>query len=193
MGKHSPLHTMIDESIDFLKRMARDEPEASTAVSFSYGYPIMSQIYRGMDFEMPYPETWRFTEEKQGEWVDSVTFESPDSAFIYIQRFGPGIATDEILQNAIDGMKREYDEIEQEDLDFDLGGDESYGCDLTFYLLDLLVVSRLLALQIDRHAFLIQFQAEDRDFDRLRDVVHAMLAKALQSIDAELNVAALPR
>ncbi len=153
----------------------------------------MTQIYRGMDFEMPYPETWRFTEEKQGEWVDSVTFESPDSAFIYIQRFGPGIATDEILQNAIDGMKREYDEIEQEDLDFDLGGDECFGCDLTFYLLDLLVVSRLLALQFGRSTFLIQFQAEDRDFDRLRDVVHAMLAKALQSIDADLNVAALPR
>lgn len=154
--------------------------------------PIMTLVYHGMDLEMPYPENWQFSEEKQGEWVDSVTFESPDSAFVFIQRFSGRESPDAVLQSAIDGMTQEYDEIEQEDLDFDLGEHESFGCDLSFYLLDLLVISRLLAVQLGRYTYLIQFQAEDRDFERLRIVVRAMLVKALESIDAQLDTSGLP-
>lgn len=150
------------------------------------------KTYEGMELILPYPENWTVSEERQGDWVDSVLLESPDSAFLSINRYPSSTATDEILERALQAMKAEYDSVESEDLAFDLGDGESFGCELRFYVLDLLVCSRLLSFQVEPFSYLVQVQAEDRDFDRLRPVVHAMLCRAIASLDEKIDVSELP-
>ncbi len=146
-----------------------------------------------MDLEFPYPESWSVSEDKQQEWVDAVLVESPDSAFLSINRYPKTDLPEEILEQACQAMANEYEEIEQEDLLFDLGDGDSFGVDLRFYVLDLIVVSRLLAFTIGRYSYLIQMQAEDRDFERLRSVFHAMVTKAIQSLDDQISIEELPQ
>ncbi len=153
----------------------------------------MLKSYQGMDLEIPYPDSWMVSEEKQNDWVDAVTLESPESSFLSINRYPKSDAPEEILDQACKAMSAEYEEVEQEDLAFDIGDSDSFGCDLRFYCLDLLVVSRLLAFRLGRHSYLVQMQAEDREFERLRPVFHAMLTKALQSLDPDVSLEELPR
>ncbi len=47
----------------------------------------MLKSYQGMDLEIPYPDSWMVSEEKQNDWVDAVTLESPESSFLSINRY----------------------------------------------------------------------------------------------------------
>lgn len=153
----------------------------------------MLKTYQGMELEIPYPDNWTVSEVEEEGWVESVLLESPDSSFVSINRYPKDVLPEEVLQQACDAMAAEYEDIEQEDLAFDIGDTDSFGCELRFYLLDLLVVSRLLAFTIGPYSYLVQLQAEDRDFERLRSVFHAMLTKTLQSLDATIDLAELPK
>lgn len=152
----------------------------------------MASIYQGMDLELPYPENWKLMEEREGEWTSGVTFETPGAAFLTIQRQSNEVKADEVLQTACDAMFEEYDEVEQEDLDFDVGEDESFGCDLHFYYLDLLICCRLLAFTIGNYSYLVQLQAEDKEFQQLRLVLQGMLGTAFQSKVDGLQITDFP-
>lgn len=149
--------------------------------------------YEGLGLSLPYPENWKVTEEKDGELTDSIYLESPKTAFLSITRYQVLAGPDAIVEEAVASMRSEYEEIECEDLLFDIGEDESFGCDLRFYCLDLLIVSRLIAFQADQRSFLIQFQAEDREFEGLRLVIHAMLVTAFKSLAPDLPWDELPK
>lgn len=153
----------------------------------------MMRTYEGMDLVLPYPDTWTVTEEKTDEWSESVFIESPASAFLSINRYPESAEPDVILDEAYSAMTDEYDELEREDLAFDIGDGESYGCELRFYYLDLLIVSRLMAFRIAERSLLIQIQAEDRDFEGLRPVFHAMLVAGIKSLDPDFDVDELPK
>jgi len=94
------------------------------------------------------------------------------------------------LEQAQDVMKSEYDNVEYDEVDPGLEIDgkplaDSRACDSHFYYLDLLVVSRLIAFTVDRKTYMVQIQSEDRDFQALERVFHAMLVSMLKSLNVE--------
>ena len=48
-----------------------------------------------------------------------------------------------------------------------------------------MVISRMVAFALDHRTFLVQIQAEDRDFDKLEMVFKAILVSLLQSVKDE--------
>ncbi|MFM8574201.1 MAG: hypothetical protein ACKOAU_21575, partial [Pirellula sp.] len=62
---------------------------------------------------------------------------------------------------------------------------DSRGLDLYFYYLDLLVRTKLVAFGIPNQTILVQFQAEDSEFESMQRVFDAMLLTLCQSIQAQ--------
>ena len=150
----------------------------------------MTKIYEGLGLSCMYPENWNLTEDTDEERVIGFTLESPTSAFMTVTEYPWTVAPREALEQAQDVMKSEYDNVEYDEIDPELELDgkplaDSRASDSHFYYLDLLVVSRLVAFTVDRRTYLVQIQAEDRDFEGLAMVFKAMLVNMLRSINIE--------
>jgi hypothetical protein len=136
-----------------------------------------------------YPENWRVTEDTApGGKATSFMLESPTSAFMTVTEFPWTVAPREAVDKAKEAMKAEYHdlEFEPETPELLLGGkriEDCQGGEIHFYYLDLLVVSRLIAFTVDQTTYLIQVQAEDRDYETLDRVFQAMILSMLKSLE----------
>ncbi len=72
-------------------------------------------------------------------------------------------------------MKTDYGEVELEELPLPEMPGVARLVEFRFYYLDLLVISRLLILERGGKTYVIQMQAESRDFDRNEMVFDAIL------------------
>jgi hypothetical protein len=150
----------------------------------------MTKIYQGLGLSCMYPENWNVTEDTDEGKVLGFTLESPTSAFMTVTEYPWTVPPSEALEQAHAAMKSEYDELEFETFEPNLEWQgqplaDSRAGDVRFYYLDLLVVSRLIAFSIDHRTYLVQIQAEDRDFESLEMVFQAMLISMLKSVPKE--------
>lgn len=134
-----------------------------------------------------YPENWNVTEDTDGGKLLGFTLESPSAAFMTVTEYAWTVSPSQAIDQAIETMRSEYDELEFEEMESDLEWDgkplpDCRSGDVRFYYLDLLVVSRLIAFALDHQTYLIQIQAEDRDFESLEMVFKAMLISMLKSV-----------
>jgi hypothetical protein len=136
-----------------------------------------------------YPENWRVTEDTApGGKATSFMLESPTSAFMTVSEFPWNVAPNEAVEKAKEAMEAEYQDIEFEPFspELTIGGEaikDLHGGEIHFYYLDLLVVSRLIAFTMESTTYLIQVQAEDRDFETLDRVFQAMILSMLKSLE----------
>jgi len=152
----------------------------------------MTKIYNGLGLSCMYPENWSITEDTDDGRVLGFTLESPTSAFMTVTEYPWTVAPREAVEQAQEIMKLEYDNIEYDEIDPGLEHDakplaDSRAVESNFYYLDLLVMSRFVAFTVDRKTFLVQIQAEDRDFQSLEMVFKAMLTSMLQSINVSIK------
>ena len=150
----------------------------------------MTKIYQGLGLSCMYPENWNITEDTDDGKLLGFTLESPTSAFMTVTEYPWTVPPAEALEQACEVMKSEYDEVEFDEVESDLtwnGKPLPYckAADAQFYYLDLMVISRLVAFALDHRTFLVQIQAEDRDFDKLEMVFKAILVSLLQSVKDE--------
>jgi hypothetical protein len=142
----------------------------------------MIKTYEGLGLSCMYPENWTLTEDTEEDRVLGFTVESPTSAFMTVTEYPWTVSPREALEQAQDVMKSEYDNIEYDEVDPGLEFDgkplaDSRACDSHF--------SRLIAFTVDRKTFMVQIQSEDRDFQGLEMVFHAMLVSMLKSLNVE--------
>ncbi len=145
--------------------------------------------------------------------VVGFNLQSPTSAFMSVYRYPRSVSPDEAIEEATKAIAADYEGIElssfapeRELLHVDLAPSQpksapsqpksapsqpksnvpnaSRGTDLNFYYLDLLITVRLISFQFAQHTFLVQFQAEDRDFTSMERVFQAMLITMIQSLQA---------
>jgi hypothetical protein len=153
----------------------------------------MPKTFQGLGMSFHYPDNWRIVEMAEDpQAIDAVSFESPETAVLHISRYPASREPDQLLEDAVRSMREEFDEVEQEDLLFDLGDSESFGCDLTFFVLDLIVTSRLLSFQLGEHTYLVQMQAEDREFEKHRGLLRAMVLHGLQTLPGHPSLEEFP-
>lgn len=150
----------------------------------------MTKIYEGLGLKCLYPENWTLIEDAEDGVATSFTLESPTSAFITVCEYPIAVSPDSAIEQSVDTMRQEYEGVEDEIYDptFQFRGEplDVLGLDLRFYYLDLLVVSRLIAFSADRKTYLIQIQAEDRDFETLEQVFRAMTVSMISSLESNI-------
>jgi hypothetical protein len=150
----------------------------------------MTKSYQGLGLSCLYPENWTLTEDTQDDRVVGFTLESPSSAFMTVTQYPWTVTPEDAIDEACEAMSAEYDDVEfeatQADIDWLEHPLESFQSgDVRFYYLDLMVISRLMAFVLDQRTFLVQVQAEDRDFESLQMVFKAILISLLKSSHAE--------
>lgn len=150
----------------------------------------MTKVYQGLGLSCMYPENWKLSEDTSSSGsTTGFMIESPTSAFMTVNEYPWNVAPREAIEKAREAMEAEYPESEFEPFEpkLMLKGEEiadSRAGDVRFYYLDLLVISRLIAFTVNKKTYLIQIQAEDRDFDKLEQVFQAMLVSILQSLES---------
>ena len=152
----------------------------------------MTKFYQGLGLTCMYPENWNVTEDTDEGKVLGFTLESPTAAFMTVTEYPWTVPPQEAIDEAGAARKAEYDELEFEPYDpaLEWQGEPLADCratDVRFYYLDLLVISRLIAFSLEHRTYLVQIQAEDRDFEGLEMVFKAMLVSMLQSVKSDVD------
>jgi hypothetical protein len=139
-------------------------------------------LYHGMNLQFRYPENWTLSEETEQGVVNAVHVESPDHAIFAINRYRRNSDPDAILEEAVEAMLSEYENVEEEEATITVQGNEYPTRVVRFYFLDLLVSCQFVAIPDDKDQLLFQFQAEDRDYEKLHLVFQAMMHSAVDSL-----------
>ncbi len=143
----------------------------------------MLSTYQGNGVSCAYPETWKVQESQGDDDTEGFLIESPDAAFFAVSKFPWTCAPREVLEQATEALQQEYEEVEVEWIDSDLSMADSRSVEVRFFLLDMLVVSKLRAFSLGHQTYLIEQQAEDREYQRVDQVFDAMVETLIQSID----------
>lgn len=122
-----------------------------------------------------YPDNWVEAERGESEGLEGVTLELPSGGFFSIERIQEDQPLDELIDQIIASFQADYGEIEREDLVVDRYADVERAVEIRFYYLDLLVLSRLLVLHRGGRSYVVQMQAESRDFDANELVFDAIM------------------
>lgn len=148
----------------------------------------MTKIYQGIGVRCMYPENWSLIEDTEDGQTIGFTLESPTSAFMTVSEYPWNVSPRSAVESSAAAMSAEYEEVEQQEFEPQLAYrgqvlQDCRGIDLQFYYLDLLVTSRVIAFTVERKTYMIQIQAEDRDFATLEQVFQAMIISMLQSLE----------
>jgi hypothetical protein len=146
----------------------------------------MTRIYQGLGLSFLYPENWNITEDTDDGKLVGFTLESPSSAFLTVTEYPWTVTPADALDQSYQILRSEYDDVEFEEIPPPINAEqhslsECIAGDVRFYYLDLMVISRLIAFVMNQRTYLVQIQAEDRDFDKLEMVFQAILISIFQS------------
>ena len=142
----------------------------------------MPKQYSGMRMSLLYPDSWTITEDSPGQPRQGIILESPGGSFLSINLLEGEQQEDEVIRLASEAMTAEYEDIESETLNLQIANREFVGVVQRFYYLDFVIVSKLIAMQIEDGVYLIQIQGEDRDIDQQTLVFEAILTSMLRSL-----------
>ncbi|RMF37163.1 MAG: hypothetical protein D6753_18095 [Planctomycetota bacterium] len=133
----------------------------------------MPRTYHGLGLQFLYPENWRVDESE----ALSVTLETPEGAFLSITRLPDASHFESAMAQIRRAMEAEYEGIESEPLQKSFGAHTADGFTQRFFYLDLLVTSHVLSIARDHQAWVLHYQAEDRDMEALGRVFDAIVAQ----------------
>ena len=139
----------------------------------------MPATFESFGIKFLYPENWSVLERDEAEGADGVTLELPSGGFFTVERERDGQLAEELIEEIADSIAEDYGEIEREDLQLEDAGPDERAVDFRFYYLDLLIISRLVIVNKRGSTFVVQIQAESRDFDA-NELVFAALLKQIR-------------
>ncbi len=142
----------------------------------------MVATYEGLGMKLLYPDNWQIDEATEESGAAGITLESPDGVFFSVNRYPQQDDPKYVLQQAVDAMRSEYSELEEDPLEDPDAWPSDASVELSFYYLDLLITTRILAIRDHQDVVLVQIQGESRDFDRLEPVFLAMMKSLRESL-----------
>jgi len=140
---------------------------------------VMVATYDRHGISFVYPENWAFSEESQDADSHCVMLQSPGSGFWMLQLLQTAKSPEILAAEALHSVEQEYDDIEVVRVEEEIEGVRSVGYDLLFYCLDFIVSSRVRSFSVDRHSFVLLWQAEDQEFEKTSPVFAAITASLL--------------
>ena len=102
-------------------------------------------------------------------------FEPPAGGFFSVERADTEATDVGLIEQVAAAVAAEYSDIERDVVHLDGALLNEQAIDLSFYYLDLLIVSRIVLMHTGDQRLLIQIQAESRAFDANAPVFDAIL------------------
>lgn len=123
-----------------------------------------------------FPENWEVSVDETRDASHSVTLFSPDGSFWTLAIHPAGREPKALCDQVLQEMTKEYGAIDSETVSQNVAGHDAKGYEMNFIHLDLICTSLAMAFRTYRATYLILAQAEDRDYERLKDVFRAINA-----------------
>ena len=138
----------------------------------------MPKKYENFGVRLLYPDNWQ-VEEHLNESPQGVTIQSPTGGFWTLHAYSASADQEELTSEVLQTMRAEYQSLEVEPINEQIGSHAAAGYDMRFYCLDMLVTSQVRTLTAESATYLLLYQAEDRDFEKLAQVFAAITTSLL--------------
>jgi hypothetical protein len=135
----------------------------------------MPASFESFGIKFLYPDNWTVTDREEHADQDGVTLELPSGGFFTLEREHEGQLAEELIEEVADSLQEDYGDVEREEIQLDNASAGEKAVDFRFYYLDLLIISRLVIVHLDNATYVIQMQAESRDFDANERVFAALM------------------
>lgn len=142
---------------------------------------MSTATYERSGLHFLYPENWQLVEDNMDSIPRTIVIQSPDGAFWSVDIHPFSVSREELIETFVQAMKEEYPEIESHPITEEIEGREAVGFDLFFCCMDFVVTSRVRAFQEGHATYLLTYQAEDRDFEKLEVVFKAVTTSLIRS------------
>lgn len=144
----------------------------------------MPARYQLAGVQFDYPDNWTVDESDRHADPTSVTVSSPGGAFwsltIHKADTDPAVLVDTVLA----ALRDEYEQMDAERAGEDVDGRELSGYDVSFYCLDLIGAATIRGFRAPQGTCVVLCQAEDREFERMRQVFLEVTTSLLRGIAA---------
>ncbi len=134
----------------------------------------MTATYERAGLQFLYPENWTLADDALDQIPRTITLQSPTGAFWSVDIHPFSVDADELLDQTLDIMKQEYPELEYVKADEAINEHAASGYDLYFHCLDFVVASHVRTLRFGHATYMLTYQGEDRDFEKLAPVFRAI-------------------
>jgi len=143
----------------------------------------MPAVFEQLGLRFEYPDNWSVDQFEEEEGDEQVVITSPNTAFWHLSKHPADAEVEPLFDEALAALRTEYSDMEVEPAAEDeLEGYPLQGFDVRFICLDLTNTCWLRAVSTGSATYLLLCQAEDREFEQVRLVFHAMLASLLRNL-----------
>lgn len=157
----------------------------------------MTAVFEQHGLRIQYPENWKLEENQVDSKSLEVQLAAPSGAFWSLLVFERTKDFHQLMQECLKNIEEQYESMESNSISEHIGGFETSGHDTFFFYLDLLISNRMRCFTQGDFHFLIIWQAENREFDKLEPVFQAItigfLAGLNESFELRLEPASEPR
>jgi len=144
----------------------------------------MPAHYQLAGVRFDYPENWTVDDGDRHADPASVTVSSPGGAFwtltIHEADADPAVLIDTVLA----ALRDEYEQVDAERAGEIVDGRALSGYDVNFYCLDLISAAMIRGFQTPQGTYVVLCQAEDSEFELLRQVFLAVTTSLLRGLAA---------
>ena len=108
---------------------------------------------------------------------------APSGAFWSLLIFDRSKNAEQLMLECLKNIEEQYESMESSPISETVGGFAALGHDTFFFYLDLLITNRMRCITQGDFHFLIIWQAENREFDKLEPVFQAITIGFLAGLD----------
>ncbi len=137
-------------------------------------------VFDKLGIRFQYPDNWTLDETEALAGERSVTVYSPEGAFWSLTLHPPLEPAEPLLQAVLKTMRKEYAELDAEEVSETIADVALTGYDLNFYCLDLTNTALVRVAHTPEITLLLMCQAEDREYQRVERVFQAMTTSLLR-------------
>ncbi len=142
----------------------------------------MPQTFSKFGISFLYPDNWTLEEQRTEGEADSATVYSPGGAFWSVSIHSASADPEDLAEAAVEAMRAEYSDLEQETSYQLVGENKVLGFDLAFSYLDLTSSAFVRSFRTPLATYVLFYQAEDREFRQFEQVFAAITTSFFDSL-----------
>lgn len=140
----------------------------------------MPKVYDSLGIRFQYPDNWSLDEGEALAGNESVAVYSPGGAFWSVAIHPANADGKKLIDAALKAMRDEYQDLDAEDVEDTIHGEQAIGYDINFVCLDLTNTAIVRCVSRPDFQLLIFYQAEDREYEEIEPVFRAMTLSLLR-------------
>ena len=133
----------------------------------------MTASYQKHGIQFLYPENW-ILEEQDGDHQETVSVQSPNTAFWSITIDYNGTSPDSLLTNTLSVLQEEYSTLDTTPVEENIGDRKAVGQNIAFFCMDLTNTAHIRVFQVGQVTLLILYQASDLEWPTTAAVFEAI-------------------